>query len=153
MKKLVLLFWAVYFFLGSSCQKSDWNIESAISGKWAYIGTFSHLADYACFICPHTDFKQSIYQLEFFDDGTFRTTINLMRGEGNYVLQELESPNVHAFKIVSYQELNKPYETEADGNFRKSFLRSESVSTNRIEENRVLGFEIGDNEFMLFAKL
>ena len=130
----------IFLFLSSiwACKDADVQLVTqekiTLSGEWRYVGKFSHNADYRCLVCPEFDYEKSIYRITFKEDGTFDARINLLIGKGNYA----GKPNVKAtstnyygeINITNLQILNKPLETEADGEFKQKFVDSNSFSQN-----------------------
>lgn len=140
----------IFLFLSSIWACKDAVIQPVtmdkvtLSGEWRYVGKFSHNADYRCLICPEFEYEKSIYRITFKEDGTFDTRINLLIGKGNYA----GKPNVNAtstnyygeINIINLQILNKPLETEDDGEFKLKLVDSNSFTQNT-KANNSFGFD------------
>jgi hypothetical protein len=155
-RKLGILFFLVTAALYTSCEKSIISTQEKYIGEWRYVGTFDHRANYACYICPEFDFDKTIYRISLKPDKSLTTEINLMRGVGLYevTLRDPKSNNsIYDISINEYRELNKPYETEADGKFRTAFLNSYWLSiVDQKEGYDQLQLQFNENEFLLFVK-
>lgn len=120
---MAILVSAIYLL---ACQVKQ--IEPAnLTGEWRYVGNFSHLADYRCIICPEFDYDKSIYRFTVQEDNTFSTRINLLIGNGKISTTAKESTAntwMGDFRITDLQILNKPYETQADSDFKENFQKA-----------------------------
>ncbi|HLO45704.1 MAG TPA: hypothetical protein VK175_15300 [Leadbetterella sp.] len=118
---------AFLFFGVFQCDRSEIDAETGLSGEWHYVGTFSHLADYKCFVCDDYDYDKSLYRIRFSDANNYTAKINLLnaKGEYNVSFENSDSENMSGtFENLNLQILNKPYETEADGKFQAMFLEA-----------------------------
>ena len=118
--------------------------KALLSGEWRYVGKFNKAANYLCTVCPTFNYEKSIYRITFKDDGTFDAKINLLIGKGNYT----GNPSINAtstnyygeINITNLQILNKPFETENDGEFQLNFKDSKAFGQN-IKANNSFGYD------------
>ncbi|MEY4539261.1 MAG: hypothetical protein RLZZ306_1018 [Bacteroidota bacterium] len=134
-----------------------------LSGEWRYVGKLSHNAYLKCTICPEFDYEKSIYRITFKEDGTFEARINLLITKGNYVGKpDANSTSTYYYgdiDITNFQVLNKPFETEEDGNFQRYFLDTkrfgQTTKANNVFEYDELQLSLKNtdsSEFLLFAR-
>jgi hypothetical protein len=115
-----------------------------LTGEWRYVGKYNVAADYKCLVCPEFNYDKSIYQITFNSDGTFNARINLLIGKGTYTSTEnSNSTTTQSFgdlSISGLQILNKPLETEQDGEFKGNFNNTSTFSQN-IKASNPFGYD------------
>ena len=125
---IIVLFVFANLLACQSSSESQYVPKSSRIGQWRYVGKFSHLADYACFVCPNFDYDKSLYQLTFNTDGSVDTRINLLIGKATYQSQEQQNnynPQIYkdlftasgTFSIKNLSFSNRPPQTIADTEF------------------------------------
>ena len=135
----------------------------SLSGEWHYVGNFSRTSNYSCTVCSTYDYEKSLYKITFKEDGTFDARINRLIGNGTYV----GKPNANAtatnyfgdVDITNLQILNKPPETEADGEFQQKLLDTGSFNQNT-KANNTFGYDelmlnsknVQSSEYLLFVR-
>jgi hypothetical protein len=120
-KHSILILAILLFSCDSSVKPTDENIL----GEWRYVGTYSHLSDYACYICPSFNYDESIYRITFDADGQFSGRVNLLIVNGIYEISNVNAeklPIRGSMAINKFQVLNKPPETLEDSNFQNAFI-------------------------------
>ena len=150
---------ALLLFLGVfQCDKTEISAEKGLVGEWRYVGTFSNLADYKCFVCDDFDYEESIYKLTFADANNYTAKINLLiaKGEYNTSFDVVNGKEINGtFENLNMQILNKPYETEADSKFQSMFVESTNFSLSLKSGNKAfdqLTLASNNNEYLLFVR-
>jgi hypothetical protein len=154
MPKNIVFLILVFSLIG--CSNEELKPQS-ILGEWRYVGTFDHRANYACYICPNFDFKKSIYRIDFMENASFSGKVNLLIVAGNYdISQTISYINSYSgvIQIKNYRLLNKPPETEQDGDFQNLF---KAITNFNISINAAQGFDqlsLGNSsyDYILFAR-
>jgi hypothetical protein len=150
---------SLLLFLGVfQCDKTEISAEKGLAGEWRYVGTFSNLADYKCFVCDDFDYEKSIYKLTFADANNYTAKISLLVAKGEYntsfdVVNDKEMNGT--FENLNMQILNKPYETEADSKFQSMFVESTNFSLSLKSGNNAfdqLTLASNNNEYLLFVR-
>lgn len=140
------------------CDKPEVNAESVLVGEWRYVGTFSHRADYVCYVCDNFDYNKSIYRINFEDANTYSANINLLSAKGVYNVgldQNDGSVVSGTFENNEMQILNKPFETAADSKVKNMLLESTGfyISLNTEEKGYdELTLSSNNDEYLLFVR-
>ncbi|MCP9765397.1 hypothetical protein [Lacihabitans soyangensis] len=149
----------VFLVLGVfRCDRTEVIAEKGLAVEWRYVGTFSHLVDYKCFICDGYDFEKSKYVINFLDANNYTANINLLRGKGEYSVSFEDTGNETisgTFENLNLQILNKPYENQEDSKFQAMFSESTNFtlvqkSNNEIYDQLTLGSN--NSEYLLFVR-
>jgi hypothetical protein len=150
---------ALLLFLGVfQCDKPEVNAESVLVGEWRYVGTFSHRADYVCYVCDNFDYIKSIYRINFEDANNYSANINLLTAKGVYNIgldQNDGSVVSGTFENIDMQILNKPIETPADTKVKNMLLESTSfyISLNSSKKGYdELTLSSNNDEYLLFVR-
>ena len=147
MKTIAIL--SIFFSLLGACSstKVEPNVliaKTPITGEWRYVGKYNIAADYKCIVCPEFNYDKSIYQITFNADGTFSARINLLIGTGTYTGKENNTSTTTQssgdLTITSLQILNKPLETEQDGEFKDNFTKIGTFSQN-VKATNLFGYD------------
>jgi hypothetical protein len=161
-----LSFLSMFFILLGACSstKVEPNVlvsKTPITGEWRYVGKFNVATNYKCTVCPEFNYDKSIYQITFNADGTFSARINLLIGTGTYTGKENSTStstlSLGEITITSLQILNKPPETEQDGEFKDNFTKASTFSQNTKASNP-FGYDelslqiLKSSDYLLFVK-
>jgi hypothetical protein len=149
-----ILILAVLLF---SCESRVKPTDENLLGEWRYVGTFSHLADYACYICPGFDYEESIYRINFDDDGQFSGRVNLLIVNGDYMTSNVNAEKLSIsgnMAINKFQVLNKPPETMEDSEFQNAFKTTTSfhISFSSSAVYEQISLSNATDDYLLFAR-
>jgi hypothetical protein len=140
--KIQFLCKAFLLFALFSCKTETPSPEAntSLTGDWIYAGTYSHLADYACFVCPDFKPEDVIYKLTFNESknsisGRVRNLIITANYEVALARESTEEVEIGAFDITKFKVLNKPFETEEDGIFQNDLQKAFSYRLAQSTEN------------------
>jgi hypothetical protein len=140
----------------SSCEQATPAAEE-LKGEWRYVGTFSHLADYTCLVCPDFDYEKSLYRITFSDSSRLSARINLLIATGTYLVfpqEKMNGNDLGKFELTQLQILNKPPETAEDSQFQNRLRNSNSYYV--VYENDgpydYLQLQFSENEYLYFVR-
>lgn len=144
MKKVSLLYAFLLSIFLSECNSKEVTPEEnpSLTGEWLYVGTFSHLADYACYVCPDFKPEDVIYKLAFNANsnsinGQIRNLIITANYETELASESTDEVQIGTFKITDFKVLNKPFETQEDGIFKNDLQRIFSYRLAQSTENKI----------------
>ncbi|MDP5120594.1 MAG: hypothetical protein NWQ46_03280 [Spirosomaceae bacterium] len=142
MKTYSLILSVLLSILFFGCKSNNVNpeVNTSLTGKWLYVGTFSHLANYACFVCPNFKPDDVIYKLTFNEnansiDGRVRNLIISANYETSLASESTKEIQIGTFNITDFKVLNKPFETEEDGVFQTDLQKASSYRLAQSGEN------------------
>ncbi len=149
-----ILFLALLLF---SCERSVKPTDANLQGEWRYVGTFSHLAVYSCYICPKFNYDDRIYRIFFDPNGQLSGRVNLLIVNGNYEISNVNTEKLSIrgnMAINKFQVLNKPPETLEDSDFQNTFKATTdfyiSMSSNTGFDQ--LSLSNATEDYLLFAR-
>lgn len=142
MKKTFLLYAVILSasLLGCNSKNVNPEVNTSLTGEWLYVGTFSHLANYACFVCPEFKPEDVIYKLTFNENansinGRVRNLIITANYETELASESTKEVQIGTFSISNFKVLNKPWETEEDRIFQNDLQKAFSYRLARSTEN------------------
>lgn len=142
MKKNTLLYAIILSVSFWGCNSKTVNPEANIplTGEWLYVGTFSHLGNYACYVCPNFKPEDVIYKLTFDDNtktinGRVRNLIIKAEYDTKLAGESTEEVRIGEFSITDFKVLNKPWENEEDAIFQANLKKASSFRLARSTEN------------------
>jgi hypothetical protein len=155
MQKIIL-----FIFLGlMACSSSNSPTPETISpqllvGQWRYVGTFSHLIDYRCVICPNFDFEKSLYFFNLQSDGQFDMRVNLLFVQGQMLFKPRPGmPEAGDFSLLKFQIGNTPPETRQDTEFQQRFQLSSAFSYSKYSHPNYDQLLLSQqSEYLLFVR-
>lgn len=139
---LVLSVLLSILFFGCKSNNVNPEVNTSLSGEWLYVGTFSHLANYACFVCPDFKPEDVIYKLTFNDNansinGRVRNLIITVNYETELASESTKEVQIGTFSISNFKVLNKPWETEEDRIFQNDLQKAFSYRLAQSTENKI----------------
>lgn len=144
MKTYSLILSVLLSILFFGCKSNNVNpeVNASLTGQWLYVGTFSHLANYACFVCPNFKPEAVIYKLTFNDNansinGRVRNLIITVNYETELASESTKEVQIGTFSISNFKVLNKPWETEEDRIFQNDLQKAFSYRLAQSTENKI----------------
>ncbi|MFB0948077.1 MAG: hypothetical protein QMB24_18315 [Spirosomataceae bacterium] len=147
--KVILL---LVFLTGCNSENVKPEVNTSLTGDWICVGTFSHLANYSCFVCPDFKPEDVIYKLTFNENansmnGRVRNLIITANYETELASESTEEVEIGTFNITDFKVLNKPWENEADWIFKNDLQKASSYRLDQsTENNRYDELQLSTNE-------